>query len=88
MDPERLYKTFTKASNDIKNVSFTPDNDTLLQLYSLFKQSTIGDNTAESPSFFDFKNSAKWNAWNKLKGMSKEQAQIKYVKLVRGLLEK
>ena len=88
MDPERLYKTFTKASNDIKNLSFTPDNDTLLQLYSLFKQSTIGDNTTESPSFFDFKNSAKWNAWNKLKGMSKEQAQIKYVKLVRGLLEK
>jgi diazepam-binding inhibitor (GABA receptor modulating acyl-CoA-binding protein) len=36
----------------------------------------------------DFKGKAKWEAWNKLKGKSKEQAQTEYIELARTLLAK
>ena len=36
----------------------------------------------------DFKGKAKWNAWNTLKGKSKEAAQGEYVSLARTLLKK
>jgi acyl-CoA-binding protein len=63
-------------------------DDELLQIYSLFKQGTVGDNNTEKPGMLDFKGKAKWEAWNKLKGKSKEQAQTEYIELARTLLAK
>jgi len=37
---------------------------------------------------FDFVAAAKYNAWNAKKGMSKEEAQQKYIDYVDGLLKK
>ncbi len=37
---------------------------------------------------FDLKGRYKWDAWNKNKGMSKEEAQKKYIELVKSLLAK
>jgi acyl-CoA-binding protein len=34
---------------------------------------------------FDFKGKYKWDAWNKLKGTSKEDAQKQYVDLLEGV---
>lgn len=34
---------------------------------------------------FDFKGKAKWEAWNNNKGISKEDAQTKYVEFVSTL---
>jgi acyl-CoA-binding protein len=63
-------------------------DDELLQIYSLFKQGTVGDNNTEKPGMLDFKGKAKWEAWNKLKGKSKEKAQTEYIELARTLLAK
>jgi diazepam-binding inhibitor (GABA receptor modulating acyl-CoA-binding protein) len=63
-------------------------DDELLQIYSLFKQGTVGDNNTEKPGMLDFKGKAKWEAWNKLKEKSKEQAQTEYIELARTLLAK
>jgi acyl-CoA-binding protein len=63
-------------------------DDELLQIYSLFKQGTVGDNNTDKPGMLDFKGKAKWEAWNKLKGKSKEQAQTDYIELARTLLAK
>lgn len=87
MEEEKINRLFYKATNDVKNLTVTPDNDTLLTLYALFKQATVGDNESTTPSFFDFRGSAKHNAWLNLRGMKREQAQIKYIKLVKKLLE-
>lgn len=87
MEEEKINRLFYKATNDVKNLTSTPDNDTLLSLYALFKQATVGDNLSTAPSFFDFRGTAKYNAWLNLKGMKKDQAQIKYIKLVRKLTE-
>ena len=39
-------------------------DDELKQIYALYKQGTIGDNTTEKPGMLDLKAKAKWEAWN------------------------
>ena len=40
-------------------------DDEKLNIYGLYKQATMGDNTTAAPGFFslDLKAKAKWNAW-------------------------
>jgi len=76
---------FLKASEDVKVLPFKPDDDTMLLLYGFYKQATVGDVNTDKPSFFNFKDTSKWNAWEKLKGMQKIQAQGNYIKLVKDL---
>jgi acyl-CoA-binding protein len=44
-----LKEQFEKAVTDSKSLSEKPDNETLLQLYSLYKQSTEGNVSGEAP---------------------------------------
>ena len=53
-------------------------NDKQLEVYSLFKQATIGDCNIPRPGMLDLKSKAKWDAWDGRKGMSKEDAEITY----------
>jgi diazepam-binding inhibitor (GABA receptor modulator, acyl-CoA-binding protein) len=81
-----LKEQFEKAAADSKSLSEKPSNDTLLQLYSLYKQATEGDVTADPPSNpFDFVAKAKYEGWAALKGKSKETAMTDYVTLVNKL---
>lgn len=81
-----LIEQFEKAIADSKNLAAKPDNETLLQLYSLYKQSAEGDINTEAPSNpFDFVARAKYNAWEALKGKAKETAMEEYVALVEKL---
>jgi diazepam-binding inhibitor (GABA receptor modulator, acyl-CoA-binding protein) len=81
-----LKDLFEKAVADSKSLTERPDNQTLLQLYSLYKQGTEGDINIEPPSNpFDFVNKAKYNAWEELKGKSKEAAMQEYVDLMAKL---
>lgn len=50
-------------------------DDELKQVYSLYKQGTVGDCNTPKPGMLDFKGKAKWEAWNNQKGKSKEDAQ-------------
>ncbi len=78
-----LKEQFEKAAADSKTLSEKPSNDTLLQLYSLYKQATEGDVNTDPPSNpFDFVNKAKYEAWSGLKGKTKEAAMEEYVALV------
>ena len=81
-----LKNQFEQAVTDSKALSERPSNDTLLQLYSLYKQATEGDVNADPPANpFDFVAKAKYEAWNALKGRSKDQAMTEYVALVNKL---
>lgn len=78
-----LKEQFEQAIAGSKTLTEKPDNETLLKLYSLYKQSTEGDVTGEAPSNpFDFVAKAKYNAWERLKGKSKEMAMQEYIDLV------
>lgn len=73
-----IEENFKFACENIKNLSEKPSNDDLLYLYGHFKQATVGDCNASQPGFFDPKGRAKWDAWNNLKGMTKEDAMLNY----------
>jgi diazepam-binding inhibitor (GABA receptor modulator, acyl-CoA-binding protein) len=78
-----LKEQFEKAAAESKNLPAKPGNETLLQLYSLYKQGTEGDvNTEEPTNPFDFVGKAKYEAWLSLKGKTKEAAMGEYVALV------
>jgi diazepam-binding inhibitor (GABA receptor modulating acyl-CoA-binding protein) len=80
-----LKKTFEQAVADSKNLPEKPDNQTLLQIYSLYKQATSGDVDGKRPGFTDMVGRAKWDAWNTLKGKSADEAMQEYVDLIEGL---
>ncbi|KAG2038937.1 acyl-CoA-binding protein [Suillus americanus] len=67
-----------------------PDSTIKLEFYKFYKQATVGDaDPAKEPSRFQFVERAKWTAWNGIKGMSKKEAEEKYVKqLIEYLKEK
>jgi acyl-CoA-binding protein len=76
-----LEQRFGAAMAKAKTLS-SQSNETLLELYGLYKQATAGDVTGEAPSGFDFRGAAKYAAWEKRRGMSAEQAMQAYVELV------
>jgi diazepam-binding inhibitor (GABA receptor modulator, acyl-CoA-binding protein) len=81
-----LLQQFETAVAQSKMLASKPDNETLLKLYSLYKQATDGDLNIEAPTNpFDFVGKAKYNAWEELKGTTKEDAMNKYIALVETL---
>ena len=80
---EGLQERFEASAEAAKSLPKKPSNDTLLKLYGLYKQATVGDiNTSrknfsvtilksiEKPGLLDQKGRAKWSAWEKEKGKS------------------
>jgi diazepam-binding inhibitor (GABA receptor modulator, acyl-CoA-binding protein) len=81
-----LKEQFEQAAASSKNLPEKPSNDVLLQLYSLYKQGSIGDVNTEPPSNpFDFVGKAKYDAWAALKGKSPGDAMQEYIALVNRL---
>lgn len=81
-----IQEQFDQAVSRSKSLTEKPGNDILLQMYSLYKQATEGDVNIDPPAnVFDFVGKAKYNAWESLKGKSKEIAMQEYVDLVAKL---
>lgn len=54
-----------------------------LNLYKFYKQALEGDNTADKPGILQFKAKKKWEAWESVKEMEKEEAMSCYVELAK-----
>ncbi len=80
-----LQTKFEAAVANSKNLSERPDNATLLKIYALYKQASVGDNTEKKPGFTDMVGRAKWEAWDKLKGTDSDAAKQQYVELIEEL---
>ena len=80
-----LKAKFEKAVADSKTLPERPDNATLLKIYALYKQATVGDVEGKRPGFTDMVGRAKWDAWSELKGLAKEDAMQQYVDLIEEL---
>ena len=76
-----LAQQFTDAQAKIKPVTGL-GNDVLLEFYALFKQATVGNATGDRPGMLDLKGRAKYDAWAKKQGMSKDAAIQAYIELV------
>jgi diazepam-binding inhibitor (GABA receptor modulating acyl-CoA-binding protein) len=76
---------FEQAAVAAKSLPQRPDDATMLKLYALYKQGTVGDVEGDKPGFFDFVGAAKYEAWEKLRGTDTATARQQYVDLVRKL---
>jgi len=80
-----LKARFEAAAASAKQTKQRPDNATMLKLYSYYKQATEGDVQGARPGGFDFVGGAKYDAWSKLKGTSRDDAMATYIKQVERL---
>jgi acyl-CoA-binding protein len=80
-----LQAEFEAAAAAAKNLPTNPGNDVKLQLYALYKQGSEGDAQGDRPGFADFVGRAKYDAWEKLKGLTQDEAMRKYIDLVKSL---
>jgi acyl-CoA-binding protein len=80
-----LKTQFDAAVANSKSLSERPDNSTLLKIYGLYKQATVGDNTDKKPGFSDMVGRAKWEAWDSFKGTESVDAMQQYVDLIESL---
>lgn len=83
-----LEARFEQAAKAAKELPKKPDDNTLLKLYALYKQATVGDVSGERPGGFNFVDRAKYDAWAKQKGVKKEAAMQSYIDLVESLRKK
>jgi diazepam-binding inhibitor (GABA receptor modulating acyl-CoA-binding protein) len=74
-----LKSQFEAAVALTKTLTDRPDNQTLLRLYSLFKQATDGDVSGKRPGFTDLVGRAKYDAWATLQGTEAEAAMQAYI---------
>lgn len=80
-----LQARFEQALADSKLLPAKPDNNTLLQIYSLYKQGSTGDVQGDRPGFTDFVGRAKYDAWAALKGKTQDTAKQAYIDLIESL---
>ena len=80
-----MSEAFTKAAEEVKTLTHGTDEDKL-EVYKWYKQVTVGDCNTERPTGpLDFTGKAKWDAWNGVKGTSKDEAEAKYIAKVNSL---
>lgn len=77
-----LKAQFEAAAASSKNLTERPDNATMLKLYALYKQGSVGDNAEKKPGFSDMVGRAKWDAWNTIKGTDGKAAMQQYIDLI------
>jgi acyl-CoA-binding protein len=80
-----LKAQFSTAASEVQKLPKKPDNNTLLVLYALYKQSTVGDVSGKRPGFMDPVGQAKYDAWKKVQGWNQEKAMQGYIDLVNKL---
>ena len=76
-----LAQRFADAQAKIKPVTGL-GNEAMLDLYALYKQATVGDVDGSRPGMMDLRGRAKYDAWAKRKGMTKDAAMQAYIDLV------
>ncbi len=82
-----LQEQFEDASDRVEKLSDRPDNDTLLELYALYKQATDGDVSGSKPSRLKMRARAKYEAREERQGMSSDDAMQAYIDLVDKLVK-
>ena len=77
---------FDTVAQKMRDAKLTLSNDQKGEIYGLFKQGSMGDNTAAAPYAIQVEAKAKWTAWEAKKGMSQDDAKQAYVDYCTPLL--
>nr|VZH98207.1 unnamed protein product [Spirometra erinaceieuropaei] len=73
--------SFEEVAEKVRKLAKKPSESEMLDLYSLYKQATVGDCNTSRPGAVHFEAKSKWDAWNNRKGMDREVAKQEYIKL-------
>lgn len=84
-DTDPLTSAFNKAANHLQIILPRVDNQTLLTLYGYYKQGSEGPCNTSKPSWYDIRAKAKWEAWNRLENMPKDQAKTLYINAIKAI---
>merc|ERR1712046_234256 len=76
---ENYEKAFEAAAAWVKETDMNATQDEKLECYKHYKQATEGDVKGSQPWAVQMEARVKWDAWNSVKGMSKEDAHKHYV---------
>ncbi|XP_045155828.1 acyl-CoA-binding domain-containing protein 4 isoform X3 [Echinops telfairi] len=71
-----------------KNGSYHPSYEEMLRFYSYYKQATVGPCLVPRPGFWDPIGRYKWDAWNSLGKMSREEAMSAYIAEMKVVAQK
>lgn len=74
-----LEDAFRKAQQDVHALSVPPGRIVQLRLYALFMQATSGNASGARPGFSDFEARSRWDAWQALSGLAREDAMSEYI---------
>ena len=80
-----LDERFEAAVAASMTLASAPDQDTMLSMYALFKQANEGDVTGKRPGFTNPVGRAKYDAREKVTGLSSDDAKEQYIALVESL---
>ena len=82
-----MNNDFEKYSQLVQLLPKKPDDNDLLLLYGLYKQSTIGNCNIKKPNgLFNIKEQKKWDAWNNIKNTTSDDARELYINKVKELM--
>ncbi|XP_048223178.1 acyl-CoA-binding domain-containing protein 4 isoform X4 [Perognathus longimembris pacificus] len=86
------HKQFQAAVSVIQNLpkngSYRPSYEEMLRFYSYYKQATTGPCVVPRPGFWDPIGRYKWDAWNRLGKMSREEAMSAYISEMKLVAQK
>jgi len=79
-----IQRDFDDAAQWVGESGSGLSNEAKLRLYGFFKQATAGDCTFTRP--WGMEASLKWDAWAKIRGISQEEAMLKYVDTLKDIV--
>ncbi|KAL5721933.1 Acyl-CoA-binding domain-containing protein 1 [Ranunculus cassubicifolius] len=82
-----LQEDFEEYAAKAKTLPQSTTNESLLIIYGLYKQATVGAVTTSRPGIFNQRDRAKWDAWKAVEAKSKDEAMNDYITKVKQLLE-
>ncbi|XP_053555801.1 acyl-CoA-binding domain-containing protein 4 isoform X2 [Bombina bombina] len=87
--PQRQFNAAVSVIQGLpKRGSYRPSHDEMLRFYGYYKQAVLGPCNIPRPGFWDLIGKYKWDAWNRLGGMSREEAMRAYVKEMKMVAQK
>ncbi|XP_055982697.1 acyl-CoA-binding domain-containing protein 4 isoform X2 [Sorex fumeus] len=88
-DRQRQFQAAVSVIQNLpKNGSYSPSYEEMLRFYSYYKQATMGPCRIPRPGFWDPIERYKWDAWNSLGRMSKEEAMAAYISQMKLVAQK
>ncbi|CAG8800919.1 33948_t:CDS:2, partial [Racocetra persica] len=82
-ETDMLSAQFTSAYTYLnKHSNIKLSDEIKLKLYGTYKAATIGTCNTPKPSLLDFRGRAKWDSWNELGEISKEEAKQRYIDIL------